>query len=239
MYEEYSECPVCGTELCAVRTVTEHRRGVMVDASGNVSDSGEDAYARERGDEDRWQVTCENGHSRGRIVQSLDWKDRTYLNTYDANVSVGNVGTAVSPPAIPPETDRMPERMLKSLCTAWNGVEEREANSVVTTYSYASDGGKRVEFTSTPPVFPTPFNYKRAGFTVWMTGGGCEAWGLVMDDGCELLITDYADPSLPCTDHVTLGLYDSGGEPIECVDCDSVEMLEAELKQYLSKKVKA
>lgn len=78
---------------------------------------------------------------------------------------------------------------------------------------------------------------KYPNFKVWPTGGGCEAYGLSLDDGGCILITEVDDPSLPEPDaeFVSIGLIDSEGEEVEGVSPCPVNQLEETINRMIAK----
>ena len=49
--------------------------------------------------------------------------------------------------------------------------------------------------------------FLRLGFTVWGTGGGCEAWGLNLPNGSHIMVTDTGGAYLPDGGATLVGLY--------------------------------
>lgn len=78
---------------------------------------------------------------------------------------------------------------------------------------------------------------KYPAMSVWPTGGGCEAYGLPLDDGGCILITEVDDPSLPEPDaeFVSIGLIDSEGEEVEGVSPCAVNQLKETIDRMIAK----
>lgn len=76
---------------------------------------------------------------------------------------------------------------------------------------------------------------KYPNFSVWPTGGNCEAYGHPLDNGGHILITDSEDPSLPEPDakFVGIGLYDEESEQLKYNENCAVKDLEKTIDRYI------